>query len=500
MNQHSPGNPWYNRNSLILIFICLLAAGIFTPVFTSDYLYLDESYQLWNRNTDRNYQMFSAHGRLLSGIISQKLFQYISTVHELRFLRIISLAGWIFCSWLLFYFSKQWVKQLNLPPYLPFLLAVFCICSSSVTVYVAWASSSQFFLAFLFGLISGHLLFIILMDPAKNRLNFLWVILAALVSLLIYQTGFAAFILPFLLLWLAKEPIRKKKIMLIAIVVYFSIYLLYFLLFLYYRKTLNTGHDSRTDLVFQPLKKISFFFGAPFSQAWSLNMLQNLHNIFSQLLPVVLMLTWLILYIRQVLPRNTKTILIQLGGIIFLLICSYLPSLVAKENFSSYRTMIVLGLCVFILFSITILKAIKTEKRKLVFAGALPVLLFIIGYLNYNRKFIGSLRKEYAALNQLPFFSTVKKEDTIIFIRADATLFQRMYGIKSYKDEFGAPSTLRDWVPENLTRQLILEKQSYAVATAVTFYQFADLNSYNESMKVKPAKHYLINMNEVLKK
>jgi hypothetical protein len=62
------------------------------------------------------------------------------------------------------------------------------------------------------------------------------------------------------------------------------------------------------------------------------------------------------------------------------------------------------------------------------------------------------------------------------------------------------PSTLRDWAPENLTRFLIEKKQSYATAAAVTFYQFANWEEYRDSMKVKPLKPIIIDMNEVLKK
>jgi len=229
-------------------------------------------------------------------------------------------------------------------------------------------------------------------------------------------------------------------------------------------------------------------------------MLQNLHNIYSQLFPVVLMLIWLVLLIRQTLPPQAKTILVQLGVIILLLIFSYVPSLIAKESFSSYRTMIALALCVFTLFSLAILQAIKTEKGRLLISGGLVVLLSFIGYLNYNRKFAGPLQKEYAALDQLPVFRTMKTQDTIIFIRADAKLFQQLYGVKSYKDEFGAPSTLRDWTPENLTRQIIKEKNGTEAANDVTIYQFADMSGYNDSMKIKPLKPVLIDINELLKK
>lgn len=498
MNHPPATTSWYNRNGMVLLILLLFSAIIFAPVFTTDYVYLDEAYQLWNRDTDSNYQMFAKNGRLFSGIYFQKAFQYISSTHALIYLRVLSLAGWLFCSWLLFHCSRQWVKKLDLSPLLPLLLAIACICSSSVTIYVGWASAGQIYLSFITGLLSGHLLFGAVTNPASKKLNYILSILLGVLALLIYQVGFGVFLLPLLLYWLSKETVKKPKPFLIGLSTYFIIYLLYFFVFLAYRKVLHIQHDSRTELVIQPLKKISFFFGTPFSQAWSLNLLVNLHNIISQLVPVLLLAVWLILFIKQARPRKTNSVLIHLMVILFLLICSYLPSLIAKENFSSYRTMIAFYLCAFTLLSLAILQSFNTTKGKLVFTVTVSVLLLVVSILNYNRNFSRPLQKEYAALHQLPLFNTVKAEDTIIFIRADGKLFQRLYGIKSYKDEFGLPSTFRDWTPEYLTRQIIKEKNSEEVARKILFFQFADFAGYEDSMKLKPVNPVIIDMNKLL--
>lgn len=498
-HHHSLTIPWYTRNGLVLLIILVFAAIIFAAVFTADYLYLDEAWQLWHRHDIRNYQMSSSDGRLLSGLFFQKTFSWISSVEQVRYLRIFSLAGWIFTSWLFFFFAKQWTKELELPSSIPFLLSVFCICSSSVTIYIGWSLCAETFLASLAGLISGHILFITLLNPGKSLVNIAWVVLTGLVSLLFYQICFGLFVLPFLMVWLKGEMPRRKKILVSALAVYFGTYLIYYLLFLLYQRILGIPPNSRTDLVIQPLKKICFFFGPPFSQAWSLNLLHNLHNIFSQLLPVALLITWLVLFIRQASPRSAKTMLTDLFGIIFLLACSYLPLLIAKENFSSYRTMIALSLCVFMLFSLAIIKSLSNEKYRQYFITILSLLFLIVAFLNYNRNFIGPLRKEFTALDQLSVMKTAGSGDTILFIRPDAKLFQRLYGVKGHKDEFGLPGTLRDWSPENLTRYLIEKKQSYTTASAVTFYQFANWEEYRASRQVKPLQPIVIDMNELLK-
>ena len=119
-HHHNLTIPWYTRNGLVLAIILTLAAIIFTAVFMADYLYLDEAYQLWHRHDIRNYQMSSSDGRLLSGLFFQKTFSSISSVEQVRYLRIFSLGGWILTSWLLYFIAKQWVRQLELPSSIPF--------------------------------------------------------------------------------------------------------------------------------------------------------------------------------------------------------------------------------------------------------------------------------------------------------------------------------------------------------------------------------------------
>lgn len=46
------------------------------------------------------------------------------------------------------------------------------------------------------------------------------------------------------------------------------------------------------------------------------------------------------------------------------------------------------------------------------------------------------------------------------FLRPDENLFYKEFGIYTFRDEFGEPSTFKDWTPEPLIKQLILEKTS----------------------------------------
>lgn len=492
----------YNRNFFALAVIILFASGIFASVFTADYLYLDEAYQLWY--PDRNYSIFATQGRLLIGIVYHQLFTFIDTAGEMKYIRVISFAGWIISSFILYHLSKRWVQQLSLSKYLPFLLAVFCICSSSVAIYIGWGGSClQMFPAFLFGLFSGHLAFqTIIPQSGKFKLSPVRIglsIVSGVIALLFYQTLFGVFILPFLLLWISGNVQHKVKKIIVAIIIYLATYLTYFLFFKFYLKTLQLTASDRTEIAFNPLKKIAFFFSTPFSQAWNMNLLVNLHNIVSQVIPLLLFVTWLFLFIRQSPDKKIRSIASRVGCIFVLLGLSYLPSLIATENFSSYRTMLAFSLCTFSLLMTAVLTALKTDNIRRLFVQVLALFLFIVGYKNFNINFIRPLRKEFAALKTFPSLQQVRKGDTVVFIRPDAKLFKRLYGISGYKDEFGLPSTYRDWSPEEITRQLIKEQQTDAIARSIAFYQFAAEVGFPDSLKHKLTRPVIIDMNTIVK-
>ncbi|HKZ66634.1 MAG TPA: hypothetical protein VJ111_09780 [Chitinophagaceae bacterium] len=63
-----------------------------------------------------------------------------------------------------------------------------------------------------------------------------------------------------------------------------------------------------------------------------------------------------------------------------------------------------LSLCVFSLFTIFILSAIKKEKIRRVFVILFVLLLFAVGYKNFNYNFLHPLRNEYSAIGQPSFF------------------------------------------------------------------------------------------------
>ena len=491
------------KNLFVFAFLLLCSIVVYSFAFSADYLYLDEAFQLWHRSEDVNFTMFANQGRLPSGILAQKLWKAADTIAAVKYIRVFTLMGWTLTSGILFCLSKKWVRHAGLDQRLPFLLAVFCLCSNYVAIYIGW-SNFQTFPAFIAGLFAGHLLWqtVTRIPGVSNAQLYLKASLATLLgvtSLSFYQVCFGIFLLPFLLSWIGARTTKTQKQTVTAVIVYLLTYGVYFLFFKFYLSILDIPASDRTSITFNPLKNIAFFFSTPFSQSWNLNLLQDAHSVPSQLFPFVLFGIWLFLFIKRSPKTERWQGVINLVLIFGLLFLSYLPAIIAKENFSSYRTMVALNTSVFVLFISYLFLQINREIIRDILATILIVSLVIIGYWNYNTNFAKPLSKEFNAISDLPIFRTGSK-DTIIMIRPDLQLFKRLYGISQFKDEFGIPSTYRDWTPEPLIRQLIAEHQSQERAEKVVVYHFTDVKAYQDSLGNTVINPEIIDVNELLKK
>lgn len=491
---------WYSGNWIPPLIIAIIGLLVYHQVFTADLFYLDEAWELWHRTSDANYRVFASSGRLLNGVVFQNIITSIDKVADLKYLRIGALAGWLICAWMIYYFACNWVQRLNLSSFLPFLLGLFCICSSSVSIQIGWASCAPFLIAFILGLLAAHWLFLLLWNNDKLTVGFILQMIGVLVltvcSLLSYQSMVGIFVLPFLLWWVSPNGMPAKK-MTIAVSLHLFSYVIYFLVFQYYIKALNYPITDRAEITFNILKKIGFFFSTPFSQAWSLNHLVNAHNIISQLFPMLLFFVWLILYHRQNRKRIGRTA-VGLIIVLFLLGVSYLPSIASSINYSPYRTMAALNLCAGALFANAVLNELKSSRQQYILTGLWTAFILFFAYTNFNTRFINLQRKEYSALQQQPFWNNIDASDTVVFIRADAKIFKALYGITSYKDEYGAPSTSRDWTPDFLMRQMIYERKGMETANKMAIYQFSDSAAYADtSGRLKG--QVIVDMNRILR-
>lgn len=170
----------YHRKDLSLLFILAVYGLVYFPTLWTDYAYLDEIHQLWYNQDHSNFNMFLTQGRLLTGLLFDKFFGYLSTIEQLKLLRLFSLGGWVLTTWLWSILFTQWGRRLALQDATLWLGNLFVICSPAVAIYIGWASCMELFLGVGVALLGGHILFCSLLKEEAHTHLTITSILAAL--------------------------------------------------------------------------------------------------------------------------------------------------------------------------------------------------------------------------------------------------------------------------------------------------------------------------------
>ena len=283
----------------------------------------------------------------------------------------------------------------------------------------------------------------------------------------------------------------------IGLIFYFVIYIIYYFCFKYSLRGYHIEASTRTELHFDILKKISFFFSGPFPQGFSINLLFYAGSIFSQVFYVLVFLIWLVITFKRNSPNEFTGKIFFVAFILFLLALIYLPSMIAAENFPSYRTLFVFNLAVFLMVAESLFSLAKREKVRKVFLVIAIAWVLITGFYTFNFQYINPLKKEYSVLRNF-FRENYKPSVTqVYFIRADKFLFSPQFHTKVYRDELGAPSTYRDWVPEPMIKQMIFElTNDRSIAEKTTVLQFEKTELFNQSPKsIDNVNSLLVDMN-----
>ena len=483
--------------------ILVLYTLIYFQTFTANYAYLDEIHQLWNNRDNSNRDMFLTQGRLLTGLLFSKAFVSLSTIEGLKALRLFSLGGWVLTTWLWTLLFARWVRTLGWPESTLWLSTLFVICSASVAICIGWASCMELFLAVAFGLLAGHVLFVATAkEGAPRRLPIGALLLSlslGIVSLFWYQTAYGAFLLPFLC-WFIKGRGRIDRVLTLGVGVYLLTYIIYYGLFQLSLQAYEVPASNRTGINLDVLGKIGFFFSGPLPQAFSLNWLYSSSSVVAQALYIVVFLAWVVSVFRTDRGTTVAHKLRYLVGVLLLLALVYLPGMIAKENFSSYRTLFVVNLSVFILVLHDLFGLVRSERARKGWVFFLSGALLALGFYNYNVQFINPVKQEYAALSTYFRQHYTADKLTVHFIRADRKLFNSLYGTRVIKDEFGAPSSSRDWVPEPLIRQFLTEMTgSREGAQRVTVVQYESRDQYTQAGTGAGGKTLLMDANEILR-
>ena len=206
-----------------ILFFCIpfLFLLIYFQLFFAEYAYLDEIYQLWHNHDNASFIMFHTQGRWLSGLFFQKSFSSISSIEQIKLLRLFSLIGWIVITLIWSRIYKKWTTWLNFPEQTWWLGSLYWVCSLSVCIYIGFASCMEVFLGILAGLLSGHILFKNLNKQQKGIHLFNIIVLSSffgIVSLFIYQPTFGIFLIPFFLYYIQRKKLKTDRVVINGII------------------------------------------------------------------------------------------------------------------------------------------------------------------------------------------------------------------------------------------------------------------------------------------
>ncbi len=438
---------------LSVVFIALYA-----PVWSAEYLYTDEATQLWRYGKEPGFNMFAPQGRFLTDKLFNWLFGSMTLIREIKYIRIFSFAGWLLTLPVWYFLLKKLFAKEGLNETLAFFTVLFIICSPTVSIAVLWASCLELFLANIFGFLSGYFIYtgIKTVDgrievPTKAILASL---IFGVVSLFTYQNGFGFFFLPFIIH--ALSPARRLRYVGIGIGMGFFICVVYFMLFKYGLRAEGLAASDRTNLFIAPSGKLQFFFRA-LSSGFHYTFLFNENDKTGYIVYACLFGSWIMLFLlRKTGPLLQRVQYIAL--LLFLLILSYLPSLLVRENYASNRTLLALNTAVLVL-TVEMFFYYVHQKKTQLFLITLTSLLFLSNaWYNVNRLFLKPVTTEYARLRSYIEMQYQSTSDTVYFVRPQEDFFVKQYGITRSWDEFGVPSTFFSWVPEYFVRQVVFEK------------------------------------------
>lgn len=474
----------------VIITAVLVSLFIFYPVFFADYAFTDEAHQLWNNQNQSNFKIFLVGGRILSGWFMDGAFRNMDSVVDIRWMRIFSLLSMVVFVVIYGILSKRLFEQLNITPFVWAISVVFIPCSLSSAVYIGWAACAEIFLASSAAFLSGYFLFrkvnsyeVYLQVPASTIVISLFF---ALCSLFLYQTAFGLFLLPFFLKFITNKTLKIDRAILIGVGFYLVCYIVYYFLYKYSLKLYNVPPNARAAINIDPIGKLGFFFSYPLAQAFSVNFLYNAKSILSQVFYPVAILVWVItVYYRQA-KKSIASLLIYVLYIFVLLMLIYLPLMVSQENFASYRTMFALNFVVAIMLVEACLWFLKSTKATVSVAIALSVVVSAVAVYNYWFNFSKPLEKEYQVLRTYFDENYTEKTDTVIFRRPPVDLFKSNFSVNYYTDEFGYPSTEKEWTADPLFRQFVFEKtgsRTVAEKLVVIQYPYSDESGFNTAVK-----------------
>src|SRR5579871_3254337 len=467
---------------LPIALFSIVALILYSSVFYLEYLYTDEASELWSFKDGINFGTSVPQGRYISYKIFVWIFGFINTSHDVIYARAISLFGWITCIPIWYFIFEKVIGDRN--KIITLLSMFYMICMPSFTISIVWASCLEIFLAATTGLISGYILYSgIKYEQGRINISSKTIIASlffGIISLFTYQTGFGCFFLPFILIYIIEK--KFSRVVNIGLISGVLIYGIYFLLFKYSIKINGLQPSERTLLAFDdPIGRVQFLLANPMASGFHFTRVFTEDSIAGKIWYYIFLLLWLIFLFIEMKTSTWKNKIIYLPGLLLFFVLIYFPFMIIVEKYSSNRTLFALDFAVFLMVTHSVFAIIKKEKYKKIIAATLAIIFIGNAWYNIHNEFLYPISSEFSVIKKIITEKYSTSIDSIYYIRPAENAFEEKYKVTRSWDEFGVPSTAKNWTPEPLLKQLIFEKtQNRNIAAKLIIKTWPDIEAFKK--------------------
>ena len=455
--------------SLPLIFIT------FIPALFFDFAYSDDYFGLWQQRFSDDWTGSAIeHGRPLQGFVISTIFSCAATVSGLWKIRAISILILSTISYMLYTEFLIFFKGNSLLAAIFSLLPVFLPSFEIITV---WVSTFPAIISLALSLLAGKLLLFNVNTTIKRISLSIFAFILLIISLLTYQAGVAACLLPSLI----RSPrfieeSRPLKLFIRPLLIFIISNVTYIIAFKIYQiqSTIEIGRSAISSVL---LHKMEWFFIKPFVYAGSS---------FAALETKEIRL--LVLFITILLFSISVFLFVKRVGwkqywwfpIVFSLSfpLSYYTNILAAESFYSYRTQAVLS-CVFTFGLAMVTYELIKEKFRWVGGLILLSLFFIIGAKNLYNDFILLQNHDWKTMIQVINNNAHKKK--INLLRTNRNIVDQKNSVITIEmDEFGIPGSSVEWATESMIKLVLVDVLHKSdTSLSIQIFNERDTNAYS---------------------
>lgn len=438
---------WFLFVLLLLVYLpILLPFG-----FGDDYNFI------WNSKVEKNFvNQFLVLGRPVQALFNYLFYKSFTFVWQLVFLRLIGLTFFLWFANMLYNELKQY-----LPAEKAFAFTFLLGTALSFSVLNLWAATFYAPISLLFSLAAGKRIQKIISSGSSIAtlnvgIKLLLPIALGILSLMMYQPTYTAILIPlFLFVYHSKFENISVKNVVVIIGIHFIIYIIYFVLFKLSVFALSVEAE-RAEFASDIYAKLHFFLTSASPKIFDLHFI-FVSTTWKFVIRGISVLLFAIGLFPLVKGRKLKEIFLYSLFISSMIILLYLPNLLARENWASYRTLAPLTFFVyFIAYSgfvnIPLLKVIK----KYIYI----ILLVVFGTSSICNNYMFA-RVQGQEFNEIKLQATAllsQSADSVIFQPIPYYHYQSTGIFPQYiADEFVVPSSAFEWSEDEILKQAIFE-------------------------------------------